>query len=91
MYAREEALLEEARRRGPGRAHREDRARHARPRLHNHLTLGGKKVTTLKQGVRYRLLISDRSASHDFHLAGPGLNRVLTSVDFIGTKSVVLH
>jgi plastocyanin len=54
------------------------------------LTFGGKKVTTLKKGVRYRFLISDRSPIHDFHLTGPGLNRVLTSVDFTGTKSVVL-
>jgi plastocyanin len=54
------------------------------------LTLGGKKVTTLKKGVRYRFLISDRSPIHDFHLTGPGLNRVLTGVAFTGTKSVVL-
>jgi plastocyanin len=54
------------------------------------LTLGGKRVTSLKKGVRYRFLISDRSPIHDFHLTGPGLNRVLTSVDFMGTKSVVL-
>jgi plastocyanin len=54
------------------------------------LTLGGKTVTTLKKGVPYRFLISDQSAIHDFHLAGPGLNRVLTSVEFTGTKSVVL-
>jgi hypothetical protein len=54
------------------------------------LTLGGKKVATLKKGIRYRLVISDRSSIHDFHLTGPGLNRVLTSVDFTGTKRVVL-
>ena len=54
------------------------------------LTLGGKKVTKLKKGVRYRFQISDRSPIHDFHLTGPGLNRVLTGVDFMGTKSVVL-
>jgi plastocyanin len=54
------------------------------------LTLGGKKVTTLKKGVRYRLVISDRSPIHDFHLSGPRLNRVLTGVDFTGTKSVAL-
>jgi plastocyanin len=54
------------------------------------LTLGGKKVTKLKKGVRYRFLIRDRSSIHDFHLMGPGVNRVLTSVDFTGTKSVVL-
>ena len=54
------------------------------------LKLGGKNVTTLKKGVPYRFLISDQSSIHDFHLAGPGLNRVLTSVEFTGTKSVVL-
>jgi hypothetical protein len=54
------------------------------------LTIGGKKVTTLKKSVRYRFLINDRSSIHDFHLSGPGLNRVLTSVDFTGTKNVVL-
>jgi plastocyanin len=54
------------------------------------LTLGNKKVTTLKKGVRYRFAISDRSSIHDFHLTGPGLDRVLTSVDFTGSKTVVL-
>jgi plastocyanin len=54
------------------------------------LTFGGKKVATLKKGVRYRFLISDQSPIHDFHLTGPGLNRVLTSVDFTGTTSVLL-
>jgi plastocyanin len=53
------------------------------------LTLGGKKVTTLRKGVRYRFLIRDRSSAHDFHLMGPGLNRVLTTVGFMGTKSYV--
>ena len=54
------------------------------------LTLAGKKVTTLKKGVPYRFQIRDRSPIHDFHLMGPGVNRVLTSVDFTGTKTVVL-
>ncbi len=54
------------------------------------LTLSGKKVTKLKKGVRYRFVIRDRSSIHDFHLTGPRLNRVLTTVDFRGTKSVVL-
>jgi azurin len=48
------------------------------------------KVSTLKKGVPYRFAISDRSPIHDFHLMGPGINRVLTSVEFTGTKSVVL-
>ena len=54
------------------------------------LTLAGKKVTKLKKRVRYRFLIRDRSSIHDFHLIGLGVSRVLTSVDFTGTKSVVL-
>ena len=55
-----------------------------------HLTMGGKPVTKLKAGTPYRFVISDRSSSHDFHLKGPGLNRVLTGVGFAGTKSYTL-
>ena len=54
------------------------------------LTTGGKTVTKLKAGVPYRLMINDRSSIHDFHLTGPGMNRMLTSVDFTGTKSFVV-
>ena len=54
------------------------------------LTLSGKKVPKLKAGTRYRFVISDRADIHDFHLSGPGFNRVLTSVEFTGTKSFVL-
>ena len=54
------------------------------------LTSGGRKVTALKAGTAYRFVISDRSSMHDFHLSGPGLDRVLTSVAFTGTKSFVL-
>jgi plastocyanin len=55
------------------------------------LTLSGKKVTKLKAGTRYRFVISDRADIHDFHLSGPGFNRVLASVEFTGTKSFVLR
>ena len=54
------------------------------------LSLSGKKVTKLKAGTPYRFAISDRSNSHDFHLIGPGINRVLTSVGFAGAKSYTL-
>lgn len=53
------------------------------------LSSGGKKVTSLKAGT-YRFEVSDRSASHDFHLTGPGLNKVITGVGFQGTKSVIV-
>jgi plastocyanin len=54
------------------------------------LTMQGKNVTKLKAGNAYRFVISDRSSIHDFHLSGPGVNRVFTSVEFTGTKSFVL-
>ena len=55
------------------------------------LTMKGKKVTKLKAGKAYRFVISDRASIHDFHLSGPGFNRVLTGVGFTGTKSFVLR
>jgi plastocyanin len=55
------------------------------------LTMHGKRVTKLKAGTTYRFVIRDRSSIHDFHLSGPGLNRVLTSVEYTGTKSFVLR
>ena len=36
------------------------------------------------------LVIRDRASIHDFHLTGPGLDRMLTTVGFTGTKSFVL-
>ena len=55
------------------------------------LTMQGKKVTKLHAGTAYRFVISDRADIHDFHLSGPGFNRVLTSVEFTGTTSFVLR
>jgi len=53
------------------------------------LTLAGKKAPQLKRGVRYRLVVDDRSSIHDFHVTGPGLDRVITTIGFTGTKSFV--
>jgi plastocyanin len=55
------------------------------------LAMHGKKVTRLKAGTTYRFVIRDRSSIHDFHLSGPGFNRVLTGVEFTGTKSFLLR
>jgi len=55
------------------------------------LRMNGHNVTRLKAGTPYRLVISDRADIHDFHLSGPGLDRVLTGVGFEGTKSFVLR
>ena len=54
------------------------------------LTKGGHKVTTLKAHTPYRFVIHDRATIHDFHLRGPGVDRVLTGVAFQGTKSYTL-
>jgi plastocyanin len=50
----------------------------------------GKKATQLKAGTAYRFVISDRSSFHNFHLSGPRFNRVLTAVEFTGTRSFLL-
>ncbi len=49
------------------------------------LTKGGKAVKTLKAG-KYKFVVHDKSASHNFHLIGPGANKA-TSVPFTGTKT----
>jgi plastocyanin len=54
------------------------------------LTKGGHKVTKLKANTPYRFVIQDRATIHDFHLTGPGVDRVLTSVGFQGTKTYTL-
>jgi plastocyanin len=55
------------------------------------LTMQGKKITKLQAGTAYRFVINDRSSIHNFHLSGRGFNRVLTGVEFTGTKSFVLR
>ena len=55
------------------------------------LTKGGHKVTKLKAHTPYQFVIRDRAPIHDFHLRGPGIDRVLTSVAFQGTKSYTLR
>jgi len=54
------------------------------------LKLNGNKVTKLKAGVQYRFVINDRASIHDFHLSGPGFDKVITAVSFTGTKSIVV-
>jgi plastocyanin len=42
-------------------------------------------VKGLKAG-RYRIVVRDRSAMHNFHLSGPGVNK-RTAVGFRGTRT----
>ncbi|MHB8470271.1 MAG: cupredoxin domain-containing protein [Gaiellaceae bacterium] len=46
-------------------------------------TVGGKKVSKLKAGF-YTIVVEDTAADHNFHLTGPGVNK-LTSVKGKGT------
>jgi plastocyanin len=54
------------------------------------LKKNGVRVTKLKAG-RYTFTIRDRADVHNFALIGPGLTRDLTSVAFVGTKTVTLR
>ncbi len=53
------------------------------------LKKAGVKVKTLPRGS-YTITVTDRSDDHNFHLRGPGVNRVITSVGFVGKKTVTL-
>jgi len=53
------------------------------------LSKGGKKVRSLEAGL-YKIVVSDRSAAHNFVLEkarGGSFERQITSVPFTGTKS----
>jgi plastocyanin len=56
------------------------------------LKKGGRAVTTLQPGT-YRIVVSDRSAMHNFVLeqSGGGTERQITSVPFTGTKTVTMR
>jgi len=43
----------------------------------------------LKAG-RYSITVADKSSIHNFHLKGPGVNKEITTVDFVGTKTVIV-
>jgi plastocyanin len=53
------------------------------------LTKGGTPVKTLKHGT-YKITVADKSSSHDFDFFGPGVTKVITTVPFMGTKSVTV-
>ncbi len=49
----------------------------------------GKKVTSVKAGT-YTVAVSDKSPIHNFHLTGSGVNKEITSVPFVGSKSATV-
>jgi hypothetical protein len=56
------------------------------------LAKGGKRVTQLAPGT-YRIVVADRSRRHNFKLekSGGGPERVITSVPFVGVKTVTVR
>jgi len=56
------------------------------------LTKNGRKVTRLAPGL-YRIVVSDRSAIHNFKLekSGGGFERVATTVGFQGTRTITVR
>ena len=53
------------------------------------LKQGAAAVKTLKAG-RYMLTVSDKAGIHSFELEGPGVDREITGVSFVGTKTVTV-
>ena len=53
------------------------------------LKKGTAKVKTLKAGS-YKITVNDKSNIHDFHLKGPGVNKIITTTPFKGTKTVTV-
>ena len=54
------------------------------------LKKAGTKVTSLKRGT-YKIVVSDKSNIHNFHLKGPnGYSKELTGIGYKGTKTYTI-
>ena len=49
----------------------------------------GEDAESVKAGT-YTLKVEDKSASHNFHLIGPGVDEKVTDVAFVGDKTVTV-
>ena len=49
----------------------------------------GKPFKTIKAGT-YSITVADKSNIHNFHLRGPKVNKEVTQVGFVGTKTVIV-
>ena len=47
----------------------------------------GKRVNSLTRGT-YAIVVKDRSDEHNFYMRGPGISKVFTGVEFVGTKTI---
>ena len=53
------------------------------------LKKAGKAVKTLKRG-KYTITVQDKSNIHNFRLRGPGLNRQITTLSQVATRTVTV-
>ena len=53
------------------------------------LKKGTAKVRTVKPG-KFTITVQDKSKIHNFRLKGPGLNKQITTLGFVGTKTVTV-
>ena len=49
----------------------------------------GEDAESVKAGT-YTLKVEDKSEAHNFHLIGPGVDKVVTEVSFVGDKTVTV-
>jgi plastocyanin len=54
------------------------------------LKKGTATVKTLPAG-KYTITVHDKSKLHNFRLKGPGLNKQITSIPFVGSKTVTVN
>ena len=54
------------------------------------LKQNGKVVKTLKAGM-YTLVVTDKASIHNFQIEGKGLDKAVTTVPFVGTKTVTIR
>jgi plastocyanin len=52
-------------------------------------TATGKRVSMVGRGT-YAITVTDRSDEHNFYISGPGVRKQITSVGFVGTKTVTV-
>jgi plastocyanin len=52
-------------------------------------TANGKKVSMVSRGT-YTITVRNNSDEHNFFISGPGLRKQITSVGFVGTKTVTV-
>ena len=69
-------------------ADRDQAGRNGRPGLHDHAEEERQGRSRRWRPARYSITVTDKSNIHNFHLRGPGVNKEITKIGFVGTKTV---